>query len=59
MIGSSVDRYKQELINKALADPSFRQLLQTQPEKALGVTKLTPEHTKLVKSVLAAIKDKI
>jgi len=35
---------KQELINKALADPNFRQLLQTQPAKALGVAKLTPEH---------------
>ena len=49
---------KQDLINKALADPSFRQLLQTQPAKAIGVTKLTPENTELVNSVLAAIKEK-
>ncbi len=47
---------KQDLINKALADPSFRQLLLTQPAKALGVTKLTPENTEMVNSALAAIK---
>jgi hypothetical protein len=47
---------KQDLINKALSDSSFRQLLQTQPAKALGVTKLTPENTELVNSALAAIK---
>ena len=41
---------------KALTDPSFRTLLQTQPAKALGVTTLTPENTMLVNSALAEIK---
>jgi len=49
---------KAELINRALTDPSFRTLLQTQPAKALGVTTLTPENTALVNSVLVAIKEK-
>jgi hypothetical protein len=49
---------KSELINRALTDPSFRQLLQTQPAKALGVTTLTPENSELVKSVLAAVREK-
>jgi len=49
---------KQDLINKALIDPSFRQLLQTQPAKALGISNMTPENTELVNSVLTAIKAK-
>lgn len=47
---------KQELINKALTDPSFRKLLETQPTKALGVTTMTSENTLLVKSVLDQVK---
>jgi len=43
---------KQDLIGKARADPSFLKLLKTQPAKALGVTKLTPENLKLVKEVI-------
>lgn len=51
-----VDLNKQDLINKALTDPSFRKLLETQPTKALGVTTMTPENTSLVKSVLDQVK---
>ena len=46
-----------ELICKALTDPKFRKLLQTQPAKALGVTTLSPEKTKMVANALAAIKE--
>jgi len=46
-----------ELICKALTDPQFRTLLQTQPAKALGVTTLSPEKTKMVTNALAAIKE--
>ena len=46
---------KAELVKKALTDPSFRQLLQTQPTKALGVTTLTPENKALVDSVIAQV----
>ena len=51
-----VDLNKQDLINKALTDPSFRKLLETQPTKALGVTTMTPGNTSLVKSVLDQVK---
>ena len=47
---------KADLVQKALTDPSFRTLLQTNPAKALGVTTLTPENTQLVNSALAEIK---
>ena len=47
---------KQDLIKKALTDPSFRRLLETQPAKALGVTTMTPENSTLVKSVLDLVK---
>ncbi len=44
------------LVYKALTDPSFRKLLETQPAKALGVSSLSPEKTKMVATALAAIK---
>jgi hypothetical protein len=46
-----------ELIFKALTDPNFRNLLQTQPAKALGATTLTPEKAKMVTNALSAIKE--
>jgi len=46
-----------ELIFKALTDPNFRNLLQTQPARALGVTTLTPEKAKMVTTALSAIKE--
>jgi hypothetical protein len=46
-----------ELIFKALTDPNFRTLLQTQPARALGVTTLTPEKAKMVTTALSAIKE--
>lgn len=46
-----------ELIYKALTDPSFRTLLQTQPARALGVATLTPEKAKMITAALSAIKE--
>jgi len=46
-----------ELIYKALTDPAFRTLLQTQPATALGTTTLTPEKQRMVTSALSAIRE--
>jgi|WetSurMetagenome_2_1015567.scaffolds.fasta_scaffold440141_2 hypothetical protein len=45
------------LVYKALTDPAFRKQLETQPAKALGVEKLTPEKTKMVSTALIALKE--
>jgi hypothetical protein len=54
---STAKAKNRELIFKALTDPSFRNLLQTQPAKALGVATLTPEKAKMVTVALSAIKE--
>lgn len=46
-----------ELICKALTDPNFRRLLQTNPAQALGVRQVTPEQTAMIKKMLLAIDD--
>jgi hypothetical protein len=54
---STAKAKNRELIFKALTDPSFRNLLQTQPARALGVATLTPEKAKMVTVALSAIKE--
>ena len=56
-MSSTTKAKNRELVYKALTDPSFRKLLQTQPAKALGVTKLSPEKAKMVTTALSAIKE--
>ncbi len=53
---STAKEKNRAVVYKALTDPSFRKLLETQPAKALGVASLTPEKTKMVANALAAIK---
>ncbi|MCE5316800.1 MAG: hypothetical protein LLG04_05490 [Parachlamydia sp.] len=45
-----------DLVSKALTDPSFRKLLETQPAKALGVKALSATQVFEVKKALAALK---
>ncbi len=47
---------QKELILRALTDPKFRKQLMAEPEKTLGLKKMTPEMLKEVKIVLAAVK---
>ncbi len=56
-MSSKTKAKNRELVYKALTDPSFRNLLQTQPAQALGVTTLTAEKAKMVTNALAAIKE--
>lgn len=56
-MSSTTKAKNRELVYKALTDPSFRKLLQTQPAKALGVTTLSPEKAKMVTTALSAIKE--
>jgi hypothetical protein len=54
---SSTKEKNRALVYKALTDPDFRKQLTTQPAKALGVTTLTPEKAKMVKTALSAIQE--
>jgi hypothetical protein len=45
-----------ELISKALTDPAFRKLLETDPAKALNKSKLTSTNSAEIKDVLSTLK---
>ena len=45
-----------ELILRALTEPKFRKLLQSDPEQALGVKKITAVQRKEIALVLATVK---
>ena len=45
-----------DLVYRALTDPKFRRLLQTNPRKALGKPKLTAVQLREVDLVLASVK---
>jgi hypothetical protein len=47
---------QKKLIVRTLTDPKFRRILIKEPQKALGIRKLTPEVKKEIAMVLAAVK---
>jgi hypothetical protein len=47
---------QKDLILRALTDARFREELEANPQKALGLAKITPEIQKEVKLVLASVK---
>jgi hypothetical protein len=54
---STTKEKNRALVLKALTDPAFRKQLETAPAKALGVTTLTADKTKMVKKVLISIQE--
>ena len=45
-----------DLVSKALTDPSFRRLLETQPARALGLTTLSAEQTVEITKALTTLR---
>ena len=52
----SKKKVNKKLLLQALTEPKFRKLLETDPEKALGVSKLSDKHKHEIELLLANIK---